>query len=61
MMAEDPYDVRIWVCPKCGRDTDDMEELEVIGLTRTSVFKCPCGALVSDDGLVTSKDFAADR
>ena len=46
-----------WVCPECGGTDDDMEELPVIGLKHGVVYKCPCGALLSDDALVKAQDY----
>jgi hypothetical protein len=45
--------VREYVCPKCGESSEDMEEIPVVGLDRTTVWKCECGTYSSDEGLMT--------
>ena len=70
------------VCPRCNRDAEDADELEVVGLESsglmsyplysyiggnrtyalqhahfTTIWVCDCGAIVSDEGWVTEKEY----
>lgn len=60
-MSNDPNAIPP-VCPKCGGTSEDFAGLgkgdpTVLGFD----WECPCGALLSDDELVSVKQFASDK
>lgn len=48
---------REYVCPVCGADAEDTEELTIVGLTNPAVYRCECGALVADGAFVDAEDY----